>query len=219
MKLMKKLMFTMATCASMMYAAVSNAAPVDSVWKFQDGYGTKVTDSGASGFHGKIDNPQRITWKKDKDGTICLAFSGSGSVVIPHNDDLLMRTGFELKVRFSCDLSAVPSSNFSALVSKGDGYSHGYSLMVSKKGGVLVTLNGLINHYAFNQEPLITSNKIHEIRVVYDTQRTNVYVDGVRVNGYPVSGVIDDKLEPLHLGGIPAYPLTGKLYEVSLRSL
>ena len=183
--MLKQLVFTAALLASFSLGA-------DSHWAIKDGTGSAtVKDSGSSKLDGTIVNPHRCTWAREDDRGFFLTFDRGGYVKVPHSDKLNFKKGFVAEVFFSCDLAKIGKTNFACIISKGNNYDRGYSIMVKKDGTLLVTLHGLKMHwYGLVPQANIKSNRDTRLKVMYDTQNVRIFVDGKSVASYPVAGTL-----------------------------
>ena len=185
-------------------------------WKIKDGENSIIVADSLGKLDGKITTPDLVKWAREDDRDWFLSFSNGGKVVMPNDKSLEYQNGFIASVKFSCDMEAIGRSNFAGLLCKGRFYKDTYSIMIQKRGKVLVYLNGITPNYIMTSGKPIKSKRDNDLIVAVGNNRMTIVVNGKVECDIPVKGRLKITRDTLTLGMINAYPFSGNIYDVKI---
>lgn len=170
--------------------AQSEIAGLIGCWKLDEGNGTALFDSSASGYNGTVTN---ATWTLGRSGT-ALSYGGSSNcyVSIPTA---------ALNIASSFTIAAwvkVPStSGYQIIVAKGaKGVGH-YEVFLSPTGEFRFYANEIGD---FGSGRVVTDNAWHHLAVTCQGGVLTLYVDGVSAAAWPASGAISATTDTVRFG-------------------
>lgn len=185
-------------------------------WKLKDGENSRVIADSLNRLDGTIAAPERVQWAREDDRDWFLSFTDGGHAVIPDDRSLDYPEGFIATVRFSCDLEAIGKSGFAGLLCKGRNYKEAYSIMIQKRGRVLVYLNGMTPNYIQSSGKPVQSKRDCELVLAVGGGRMVLLVNGAAVQNIAVQGTLKPSRRPLTLGRAGNYLFSGNIYDVKL---
>lgn len=184
-------------------------------WQFKDGEGSIIIKDSAGNLPGKIITPEKASWAREDDRDWFLTMQ-NGTVEIPHDDELDFPDGFIVMVKFSCDLDMIGKNLFAGLIGKGRNYKDAYSILIQKRGKVLVYLNGMTPAYISTPGKPIASNRDNELILAVGGGRMLLFVNGAIAHDVALAGSLKNCRYPLRFGSFGGYDFTGNIYEVKL---
>jgi len=141
------------------------------------------------------------------------------SAVVPHDDALLFPDGFAATIRLACDFDRLGGKKGACcnLVTKGDRYTDGYSIMVRWDGRLMVHRKGGKPEYWAGDIGL-KRGVLQTVRVCEAPDCVRVFVDGVERQAFTSRGPrqMDGNVAPLQIGSMKNYPFYGRLERVTL---
>lgn len=129
---------------------------------------------------------------------------------LAHTEALNFPDGFDMTLRFACDLERIGRSHFASLVMKGADFKDGYCVMVRKDGALLVSLRGIKPGYRI--VPLkLESGREYTLRLYETPGLVRLFVDGKETGSYAFTGTRDmsGNTAALRIGGTGHYGFTG----------
>jgi hypothetical protein len=187
-------------------------------YRCNDGRGfATVKDYGNLSINGKITDPDATVWAREDDRGWFLHLQ-NGGWQLPHRAEHAGLTGLKIESRFSCNFDKISDKNFASILTKGDNFQNGYTVMVGRNGELLVYLRGL--KPAYKILPLkLQSSRDYDLAVEYSGDRVIIKLDKKIVAEYPVSGTLQVLNQPLNIGSSRDYPFTGNLYRMKISAL
>ena len=139
------------------------------------------------------------------------------SLVLKHDSSMDFPEGLDATIDFSCDLERIGKANFANLITKGNGFKDGYSVMVRKDGSLLVYLRGVDPAYKIVRLG-IESGKRYLLRLCETKGLMRIFVNGKENGSYAFTGTRDmtDNVAPLQIGGEGHYGFVGELERVKI---
>ena len=193
--------------------------------EFKDGSGDIVSDSSGKGNTGKIMSSEACQWAREDDRGFFLVVdnksnSDKAHVKIEDSTSLSLSGPFTIIIYFSCDLGACEKKfPFANLLTKGNDYNDGVSIMLAQNGDTLVNLKGLAPEYQ-TYVTGIKSGAENVLAVVYSGSDVKVYVNGKLSGTTAVTGKLAVAKSPVYIGNFPhlRYKFKGNLYTVKIYS-
>ncbi len=187
-------------------------------YRCNDGRGfATVKDYGNLSINGKITDPDATVWAREDDRGWFLHLQ-NGGWQLPHRAEHAGLTGLKIESCFSCNFDKISDKNFASILTKGDNFQNGYTVMVGRNGELLVYLRGL--KPAYKILPLkLQSSRDYDLAVEYSGDRVIIKLDKKIVAEYPVSGTLQVLNQPLNIGSSRDYPFTGNLYRMKISAL
>ncbi len=187
-------------------------------WKFNDGGNYKrVKENTNPAMNGQIYQSEFSQWAREDDRGWFLTMQNGGRVVVADTPELAFNDGFYLSCRFMVDLSKINKSQFANLVTKGDNFDQGYSVMVYRDGRVLIYLKGITPAYALRSKIKINSMREYKLEIFAGNGEVITYLDGEEVDRYKYTGNFDfNNGKPLRIGQMGGYAFTGAFYNLIL---
>lgn len=187
-------------------------------WKFNDGGNYKrVKENSNPALNGQIYQREFSQWAREDDRGWFLTMQNGGRVVVPNTSELEFNDGFYLSCRFMVDLSKITKSQFANLVTKGDNYDQGYSIMVHRDGRLLIYLKGITPAYALRSRVKINSMREYKLEIFAGKGEVITYLDGEEVDRYKYTGNFNfSNDKPLRIGQMGGYAFTGAFYNLIL---
>ena len=184
-------------------------------WKIKDGENSAIIADSLNKLNGKISTPDTVKWAREDDRDWFLTFSNGGSVEIPNDKTMDYTNGFIANIKFSCDLEAIGKNNFAGLICKGANYKESYSIMIQKRGRVLVYLNGMTPAYIATPDKPIQSKRDYDLTLIVGDNRMSLLLNGKMVHTVALKGTLLPTRRPLILGRAANYLFSGNIYGVS----
>ncbi len=185
-------------------------------WKFDEGFGTSVSDSGVNGNNGVLAGG---SWSSDCKSGKCLKFNGTNYAEIPHSASLNNTDAITVEawVKFGIQTGAFPR-----IIAK-EGWSpsrSGHFLIYGGAGnpyiyyGFFENGNGHDQWYALN--PVI--DQWYHIAWTYNKSSIKLYVNGSNVKTSAESAAIQATIAPLTIGAGSGGYFNGTIDEVKIYS-
>ena len=185
-------------------------------WRFEEGTGNMmVKDCSGADRNAKISNTNTMRWaREDRYGWFLQFDNDTGGLIVDDAEPFHLESAFTFDIRFTCDFGKLGAAE-APLLYKGSPASPDYSVLVTRKGQIVVRLKGVTpseNVIDAALEP----NRDYAVAVRFDGKNLSVFKDGRLLKTIPASGKVAVSNQPLLFGGRSGAAFTGCLYMIRI---